>query len=83
MSEALTVAHIIGGDLNGGAAKGALNVHIGLLELGVSSYVISEDPKILKIQKSADPSGVNRRVVSVCGLLPFLLTSPWGFPSTP
>ena len=37
----MKVVHLVAGELNGGAAKGALSLHAGLLELGVESYVIN------------------------------------------
>jgi glycosyltransferase involved in cell wall biosynthesis len=37
----LRVLHVIGGDMDGGAAKGAINLHNALIEFGVSSFVVS------------------------------------------
>jgi len=38
----MKVLHVIGGELNGGAAKGVLLLHKGLLEKGINSRVISQ-----------------------------------------
>jgi glycosyltransferase involved in cell wall biosynthesis len=37
----LKVMHVVGGELNGGAAKGALNLHRALLESNVESYLVT------------------------------------------
>jgi len=37
----LKVLHIIGGDMDGGAAKGAVNLHNALIDIGVKSFVIN------------------------------------------
>jgi len=47
----LRVLHVIGGDMNGGAAKGAINLHNALIGLGISSFVVNnyENSKITNL----------------------------------
>lgn len=47
----MKVLHIIGGNLNGGAARGALWLHHGLLDIGVDSKVLTNSEDIMQ-----DPS---------------------------
>ena len=37
----LRILHVIGGDMNGGAAKGAINLHNALIGLGITSFVVN------------------------------------------
>ncbi len=37
----LRVLHVIGGDMNGGAAKGAINLHNALTGFGIYSFVVN------------------------------------------
>lgn len=37
----MKVLHLVAGELSGGAAKGALNLHIALLNLGIDSHILS------------------------------------------
>lgn len=41
----MKVLHLIAGDLSGGAAKGALNLHEGLISLGVDSKILTNSVK--------------------------------------
>lgn len=41
----MNIVHIIGGDLSGGAAKGALGLHFALIEAGINSKIVSSDYK--------------------------------------
>ncbi len=43
---ALKVLHIVGGKLNGGAARGALYLSNALRQLGVDSHVVCSDPQL-------------------------------------
>ena len=46
----MKIVHLVAGDLNGGAARGAVNLHFGLLDLDVNSYILSNSytsPNIL------------------------------------
>ena len=42
----MKILHLIGGDLNGGAAKGAYDLHKGLLELGVDSKILTNSKEV-------------------------------------
>ena len=59
------ILHLIGGDLSGGAARGAYWLHKGLLDLGVGSKVLTnskfnyEDPNIITIVKDKKSKIIN------------------------
>jgi glycosyltransferase involved in cell wall biosynthesis len=38
----MRVLHIVGGDIDGGAGKGALNLHLALLEKGIQSVILRQ-----------------------------------------
>jgi glycosyltransferase involved in cell wall biosynthesis len=52
-SSQLRILHVIAGDMNGGAAKGAINLHNALIEFGISSFVVNnyENSKIDNLVK--------------------------------
>lgn len=47
----MNVLHIVGGDLRGGAARGAYLLHVGLRELGVESHILTNSK-----HRIADPN---------------------------
>ena len=54
----MKILHVVSGDINLGAAKGAMNLHKGLCDLGVDSYVLNNgsinltDDKVINIRQS-------------------------------
>jgi len=41
LEKKIRILHVVGGSLNGGAAKGAINLHNALIEKGASSFIIN------------------------------------------
>lgn len=61
----MNILHLIGGDLSGGAARGAYNLHQGLLQAGASSKILFngspvDDPDI--VSWAATPIGKMKRI---------------------
>lgn len=71
----ITVLHLIAGDLNGGAARGAYWLHRGLCELGVNSIIINDGPRRIDDERIISVANTPLKILVLKGMS-FLMRMP-------